>query len=298
MREYKRSSGFTLAELLIVVAIIGVLVAISIPIFTSQLEKSREATDAANIRSHYAEVMAEAISSGQNVDGKTLYGAVPLKQTTDGWSSDSVKNNLESVYGGHIEGTGPTAGGTAWVEFNAADGYPILHYEGSGGGGSGGTGGDGNPGGNPAGGGSNPTNQEEVKAFLKEHADTSYPTQDAANAGTVNITLSAGKVYQANGKYYISTSNSPYTFDQYYYRSMDQLCNEYAMCLLDENTTFLSTKDKIIDQNNPINGTPAHYEFDRGDIFITEGGEYYIANNHSWSEQEPPCDPWIKITWQ
>ena len=38
--------GFTLAELLIVVAIIAVLVAIGIPIFTSQLEKSREAADA------------------------------------------------------------------------------------------------------------------------------------------------------------------------------------------------------------------------------------------------------------
>ena len=33
--------GFTLAELLIVVAIIVVLVAISIPIFNSQLEKAR-----------------------------------------------------------------------------------------------------------------------------------------------------------------------------------------------------------------------------------------------------------------
>ena len=42
--------GFTLAELLIVVAIIAVLVAIAIPVFTSQLEKAREATDAANIR--------------------------------------------------------------------------------------------------------------------------------------------------------------------------------------------------------------------------------------------------------
>ena len=38
----KKEEGFTLAELLIVVAIIAVLVAISIPIFTSQLEKSRE----------------------------------------------------------------------------------------------------------------------------------------------------------------------------------------------------------------------------------------------------------------
>ncbi|MGN8700071.1 type IV pilin protein [Bacillota bacterium HCP3S3_F1_1] len=50
----KNKKGFTLAELLIVVAIIGVLVAISIPIFTSQLEKSREAVDLANLRSAYA----------------------------------------------------------------------------------------------------------------------------------------------------------------------------------------------------------------------------------------------------
>ena len=50
--------GFTLAELLIVVAIIGVLVAVSIPIFTTQLEKSREATDLANVRSAYAEIVA------------------------------------------------------------------------------------------------------------------------------------------------------------------------------------------------------------------------------------------------
>ena len=38
--------GFTLAELLIVVAIIAVLVAVAIPVFGSQLEKSREAADA------------------------------------------------------------------------------------------------------------------------------------------------------------------------------------------------------------------------------------------------------------
>ena len=35
--------GFTMAELLIVVAIIAVLVAIAIPIINSKLEKSREA---------------------------------------------------------------------------------------------------------------------------------------------------------------------------------------------------------------------------------------------------------------
>lgn len=51
----KDHSGFTLMEMLIVVAMIAVLVAISIPIFTNILEKSRESTDLANVRSAYAE---------------------------------------------------------------------------------------------------------------------------------------------------------------------------------------------------------------------------------------------------
>lgn len=58
--------GFTLAELLVVVAIIGVLVAISIPIFTSQLEKAREATDEANIRAIYAECSADVLTQTAN----------------------------------------------------------------------------------------------------------------------------------------------------------------------------------------------------------------------------------------
>lgn len=46
----RKKSGFTMAELLIVVAIIAVLVAIAIPIFNTQLEKSREAYDVATMR--------------------------------------------------------------------------------------------------------------------------------------------------------------------------------------------------------------------------------------------------------
>lgn len=46
----KSNKGFTLAELLIVVAIIAVLIAIAIPIINKQLEKSREAYDIATMR--------------------------------------------------------------------------------------------------------------------------------------------------------------------------------------------------------------------------------------------------------
>ena len=53
-------------ELLVVIAIIAVLVAIAIPMLASQLEKSREATDLANVRSAYAQVSAEAMLGDTN----------------------------------------------------------------------------------------------------------------------------------------------------------------------------------------------------------------------------------------
>lgn len=65
MIRQKKNSGFTLAELLIVVAIIGILVAISIPVFTSQLHKARVATDEANLRSYYSVLMADYQTTGK-----------------------------------------------------------------------------------------------------------------------------------------------------------------------------------------------------------------------------------------
>ena len=55
--------GFTLAELLVVVAIVGILVAISIPVFTAQLSKARKATNLANLRAAKAAAVAEYLTS-------------------------------------------------------------------------------------------------------------------------------------------------------------------------------------------------------------------------------------------
>ena len=69
MKLRKNQKGFTMAELLIVVASIAVLVAVAIPTFSSQLENARQATDLANIRSSYAEAMAEALSTNNTASG-------------------------------------------------------------------------------------------------------------------------------------------------------------------------------------------------------------------------------------
>ena len=81
--EKRVRSGFTMAELLIVVAIIAVLTAIAIPVFSGQLEKSREATDLANLRSAYAEVASEALLNPDQNSSIT----VAMKQKTAGWQS-------------------------------------------------------------------------------------------------------------------------------------------------------------------------------------------------------------------
>ena len=83
MKKMNNRKGFTLAELLIVVAIIAVLVAVAIPVFTAQLEKAREATDIVNVRSAYAEVMTNYLTHKENESVSAI--KVDAKQTIDNW---------------------------------------------------------------------------------------------------------------------------------------------------------------------------------------------------------------------
>lgn len=105
--------GFTLAELLIVVAIIAVLVAISIPVFSSQLEKSREAVDAANIRAKYAELMTSVVTG----DYKTTDTyEVTLEQQQADWQTKDLETSLGKL--GELSGK-PAKGGNATLTYDA-----------------------------------------------------------------------------------------------------------------------------------------------------------------------------------
>lgn len=71
--KLKKKSGFTLIEMLIVVAIIAVLVAVSIPMVNSSLERARVSTDAANERAAKAEALLCYLNG--TIDGTTLTSA-------------------------------------------------------------------------------------------------------------------------------------------------------------------------------------------------------------------------------
>jgi len=75
----------------------AVLVAIAIPVFTAQLEKSRESTDAANIRNAYAEIIVDILD---NPGGAHTHAAVAMKQRQAGWQNAEVPLSLQNLGGG------------------------------------------------------------------------------------------------------------------------------------------------------------------------------------------------------
>lgn len=67
LQKVKNKKGFTLMEMLIVVAIIAILVAVAFPVFNAQLESARTATDQANLRSAKAVATATYLTTNAAV---------------------------------------------------------------------------------------------------------------------------------------------------------------------------------------------------------------------------------------
>ena len=108
----KRREGFTLVELLIVVVIIGILVSISIPIFTAQMHKAAVAADWANLRAYYAEIQADYMSTQQ------------WNPKVKRWGIETTDMSSVTFLDGH---KAEMKAGTCAVSFADKEGYQIVY---------------------------------------------------------------------------------------------------------------------------------------------------------------------------
>ena len=309
-RKIKSVKGFTLAELLIVVAIIAVLVAIGIPIFTSHLEKSREAVDLSDVRSAYAEVMMAAITGDTTAiytkdanqmiykQEANVYSITvnPLKQKQDGWQT------AESIT---IGGVSSKAGEPYWEGLPGADGYCIVTYHPPVGNSAeyvsfywaGGTKGDS---------GSNGTGDSGGNNGSGETTAPSEPGQDnGGNFGGENGNFVAsaipypdyafesitGNIYSYNDKLYICTYGDTV---EHWWRGKNPESAGYQYTLYDPNQPILTEKDK--EDNSHGSGHMVLKYVNRGDIY-TDGTDYYVCINYSSDLSTPPENTtgWAKI---
>ena len=85
MKKLTNKKGFTLIEMLVVIAIIAVLVAIIIPVVSSATDKAAAATNAANLRSIKAEATTDLLNGATNDEGYVKFtpknGSTPASFT-------------------------------------------------------------------------------------------------------------------------------------------------------------------------------------------------------------------------
>ena len=93
MKKLTNKKGFTLIEMLVVIAIIAILVAIIIPVVSSATDKAAAATNAANLRSIKAEATTELISGVANEDG---YVKLAVTTGTDGTKTYTLTPNTNA----------------------------------------------------------------------------------------------------------------------------------------------------------------------------------------------------------
>ena len=122
----KSNRGFSLVELIIVIAIMAILTALLAPQFLKYVERAREARDRANIMSVYNAFQIAVTDPAVAING-TGYNAVnPSSGAGITYYAtgrlNSIGNTLQTafkeIYGDHIQynpADGKTAGNTLWL---------------------------------------------------------------------------------------------------------------------------------------------------------------------------------------
>ena len=299
-----KNKGFTLAELLIVVAIIAILVAISLPLFSSQIAKANLQADQTHVSAAKASAVAEyldtnshdtityyfdagiAMANKNNSEGIAGYGKStkdPYKNQTGAVgvpvSEDGSKNIIQVTVGNN-----GTVMSTSWV--------PVGTNSNSQGGGS--ISPAPSPSAPPV-----PTQKPAPSAapepvipdWVITNCSGSWPTIQNDNTVKPNSVVKGNIYRDSNGDYYVASKDQAMDKNNYWKPSDNK---GWLAVKIDNTNPVYTVNDLILDNGSQ---TEKHIAVKQGDIFKYSDTEIYIRQYDNGWAREPHVngDAWILI---
>lgn len=283
-----KNKGFTLAELLIVAAIIAILVAISLPLFSSQIAKANLQADQTHVSAAKASAVAEyldtnshdtityyfdagiAMANKNNSEGIAGYGKStkePYKKQTGAdvgvpVSEDGSRNIIQVIVGNN-----GTVMSTSWV--------PVGTNSNSQGGGSISP----TPSAAPE-----PTPNLDVSKWAEANNRGDWPTRTHPGS------IVRGNIYKYNEKYYVAAKDATYSV---YWEEDPSVVNAGIFIDTDNPTIITKSDTNYFYVENGKNKIKSQKE---GDLFVYEDGSVYICRITAAPNPETKGDDnWIRI---